>query len=247
MKKSIIFIFIVSICFSQIEIKKKKYYFYKDKEATSLNIMDLISEEEGLFKVELIMIDDVKYERIKKILVLPCELEFYLYSELSVNPLEYKICKNKVLSNNYLLINKEYPNIKIEQDKFKYIEGNFILYISGEFNEKKKSTSSVNNGLLREWHNNGELYIEYNMKNGIKDGLCKKWYNNGQLEIMYYYTSGKLDGIQKKWYSNGAQKGEWNYSNDILHGLSKEWNLSGKLKFTKVYNNGILVSKEESS
>ena len=247
MKKYIIFIFITSLCFSQIEIKKKKYYFYKDKETTNFNIMDLISEQKGLFKVELIMVDDIKYERIKKILVLPCELEMSLSSELSVNPLEYKICKNKVLSTEHLLINEKYPTIKIEEDKFKYIEGNFILYISGEFSEKKKSTSSLNNGILREWHDNGELYIEYNMKNGIKDGLCKKWYNNGQLEIIYYYKAGKLEGLQKKWHSNGVQKGEWNYTNDILHGLSKEWNLNGKLKFIKVYSDGVLVSKEESS
>ena len=209
--------------------------------------MNLISEEKGLFKVELIMVDNIKYERIKKILVLPCELEMSLHSELSNNPIEYKICKKKVLSTNYLLVNKDNPSIDIEDDKFKYIEGNFILYITGEFSEKKTSASNLDNGILREWHDNGELYIEYNMKNGIKNGLCKKWYDNGQIEIMYYYIDGKLDGIQKKWYPNGMQKGEWNYSDDILHGLSKEWDSKGEIKFIKVYNSGILVSKEKSS
>ena len=244
--KYILFILTVSISFSQALIETKEYSFYKSKDMKDVNIMELINEEKGAFKVELMIINDIKYDRIKKLLVLPCELEVSLSSDLSSNLLDYSICKDKILSINYLLVNEKSPIIKINEDKFKYVEGNFIFRISGVFGYKKNSTSMIDHGILREWHENGELYIEYNMKNGIKNGVCKKWYDNGQIEILYYYSKGKLHGSQKKWHSNGIQRGEWNYQNDILHGISKEWNPDGRVKFTKIYDNGILVSEDKS-
>lgn len=247
MIKHVLLILVISISFSQALIETKEYKFYKSKDAKDVNIMELINEKEGVFKVELITVDNIKYERIKKLLVLPCELEVSLLSELSSNAIEYKICKSQILSTNYLLIDKNSPTITIAEDKFKYVEGNFIFYISGEYSQKKSSASILNNGILREWHENGELYLEYNMKNGIKNGACKKWYDNGKMEILYYYSTGKLHGNQKKWYSNGIKRGEWNYQNDNLHGISKEWKIDGKIKFTKIYDNGILISEEGSS
>jgi len=244
--KYILFILAVSIPFSQSLIETKEYKFYKGRDTEDLNIMELINEKEGLFEVKLIMVDNIKYDRVKKLLVLPCEVEISLLSDLSENSIDYKICNDKILSDNYLLIDEKYPIIKITEDKFKYVEGNFILHISGKYSQEKGASSMINDGILREWHQNEELYLEYNMKNGIKNGACKKWYDNGQLEILYYYSKGKLHGNQKKWYSNGVQRGEWNYQNDILHGISKEWDLNGKIKFTKIYDKGILISEDKS-
>ena len=247
MIKYILFTIIASIAFSQNIIETKEYGFYKSKDTKDVNIMELINEEKGLFKVELIIIDNIRYDRIKKILVLPCELEISLLSELSNNSIGYKICKDKISSTDHLLVDEKSPFIRINEDKFKYIEGNFIFRISGEYSQKKGSSSSmINDGILREWYENGELYLEYNMKNGIKNGACKKWYDTGQMKILYYYSKGKLHGNQKKWYSNGTQRGEWNYQNDILHGVSKEWNIDGKIKFTKIYDNGTLISEDKS-
>ena len=247
MVKYISLIFIISISFSQTSIETKEYAFYKNKDAKDVNIMELIGEEDGFFKVELIMVDNIKYDRIKKLLVLPCELEISLSSELSNKPIEYKICKDRISSSNIILVDEKSPVIKIIEDKFKYVEGNFIFHISGQYTDKDSSSSSmINHGILREWHQNGELYIEYNMKDGIKNGACRKWHDNGQIEILYYYSKGKLHGNQKKWYSNGTQRGEWNYHNDILHGISKEWDLDGKIKFTKIYDQGTLISIDKS-
>ena len=247
MIKYILLILLLSIPFSQSLIEKKEYKFYKSKDTKEINIIDLINEKEGLFEIKLIEVEDIKYDRIKKILVLPCELEISLTSDLSSMPLEYKLCKDKIISTKSLLIKKDNPIIKIDIDKFRYVEGNFIFHISGKYTQKKSSASILDDGILREWHENGELYLEFNMKNGIKDGFCRKWYDNGQIEILYHYSKGKLEGKQEKWYSNGSQRGEWNYQDDKLHGLSKEWNSDGKLRSIKVYDYGTLISEEKSS
>jgi len=247
MVKYILLILLSSISFSQTSIETKEYKFYKTKDTKEINIINLINEKDGVFEVRLIEVENIKYDRIKKILVLPCELEISLTSDLSSNPLEYKLCKDKILSSESLLIDKDNPIIKIGIDKFRYVEGNFIFHISGKYTQNKTSTSILHDGILREWYENGELYLEFNMKNGIKNGFCKKWYDNGQIEILYHYSRGKLEGKQEKWYSNGVQRGEWNYQEDKLHGLSKEWDSDGKIKSIKIYNHDTLISEEKSS
>ena len=122
MIRYILFILVVSISLSQSLIETKEYKFYKGRDAENLNIMELINEKEGLFKVKLIIVDDIKYDRVKKLLVLPCELEISLLSDLSENTIDYKICNDKILSDDYLLIDEKYPIIKITEDKFKYVE-----------------------------------------------------------------------------------------------------------------------------
>ena len=121
--KNILVIFIVSFCITQIPIEIKEYRFYKDRDIKQINVLDLIQESDGLFKVELIRVDQIKYDRIKKILVLPCELEFSIKSNTSNKSIDYKICKDKIQSENYLMINKKSPDILFEYDKFKYLEG----------------------------------------------------------------------------------------------------------------------------
>ena len=247
MIKYILIFIITSILFCQNLVETKEYKFYKTKDTQDINILNLINEKEGLFKVELISIENAKYERIKKLLVIPCELEIHLFSEITKKPIEYKICKEQVSYSNYLIVDSSLPSIRITEEKFKYMEGNFIFHISGKYTQKKGSASILNNGILREWHDNGEIYLEYTMRDGIKDGACKKWYDNGKIEILYHYSKGKLHGNQKKWHSNGIQRGDWNYQNDKLHGLSQEWDPNGKIKFTKIYDNGTLISEEGSS
>ena len=44
-------------------------------------------------------------------------------------PIEYKICKDKNLSLGSILVDEKSPIIKISEDKFKYVEGNFVFHI----------------------------------------------------------------------------------------------------------------------
>ena len=236
----------MGIGFGQSLISTKEFNFYKDRHSSEINILELISEKDGLYKVELINVEDLVYERTKQILVLPCELELIISSSLSSNKMEYKLCKNKSFISQYLLIDKSNPVVKISSDKFNFVEGNFVFRISGKFTNIRTPSLNETNGILKEWHDNGQLYLEFSMKNGIKNGICKKWYDNGQLQMIYNYHKGRLHGNQKKWYDDGKLRGEWNYSNDILHGISKEWYENGDLKSIKKYKNGELISSDNS-
>ena len=244
MKIYILILFICSL-FSQNTVLTKEYIVYKDKDSMQINILDFIKESDSnhIYKVEIIGMINSKAERNKIVLVMPCELELDLYSELSKNIIEFKICNDKVLNKSFLLVNKDNPFIKFKHDKYKFVEGSLVIRVSGVF----KNTDSImgdvkDNGILREWYDNGQLYLEFEMSNGIKHGLCKKWFNGGQIMQNYNYYKGKLHGTQKKWYLNGKLKAEWNYRDDALHGISYEWNDNGSVKSVKEFKDGILIS-----
>ena len=240
--KKILLILVGSFCICQIPIETKEYRIYKDRDVNEINILDLIKESNGLFKVEFININQPKYDKAKKSLIVVCELEFDISSDYSKNSIEYKICKNKVQSGRYLIINEDSPTIKLNHN-YKYLEGEVVLRISGEYKDTKNSSNRSDNGILREWYDNGQLYLEFSMKNGIKNGVCKKWYDDGQLQMIYNYTMGQLNGSQRKWFSDGNLRAEWNYLNDELHGISTEWNNDGSIKSRKQFKNGKLVKK----
>ena len=238
MNKLIVLILVTAI-YSQIEIVTKEFNFYKEKNVNEVNILELINQDNGTFKVEVLKVNSSKHEKVKKSLIVICELEFNISSRLSKNKIEYKECKNKIDSNNYLLINNRNPNINFDHN-YKFFEGEIILRISGHFTTNS-SKSILYNGLLREWFENDQLYLEFNMKDGIKNGKCSKWYENGQIKSTYFYNMGKLDGTQKKWYPNGQMQAKWNYKNDQLNGLSTEWYENGEIKSIKKYQNGQFI------
>ena len=47
-------------------------------------------------------------------------------------------------------------------------------------------------GLLRVWHENGQLWMEGNYVNGKKNGLHREWHENGRLLSEKNYVNGEL-------------------------------------------------------
>ena len=45
-------------------------------------------------------------------------------------------------------------------------------------------------GLYREWHENGQLYLECTYKKDKLDGLYRSWHETGQLEIECTFKDG---------------------------------------------------------
>ena len=239
-----LFIFIGS-AFNQDSFTSKYYKYYKSNETNSINILELINEDEGTYKVEVFNLEDLSYKRYKKTMnPYTCELDFSIDSDLSKN-VDVSLCKGELIVKGILLVDNKNPMIHISHDKFPLFEGTIIFVVSGLFRSNNTSTD-INkeiDGVLKEWYSNGNLYLEFRMKDGIKNGLCKKWYDDGQIKMIYNYRKGRLNGSQKKWYKNGRQRGEWNYVNDSQHGISKEWYENGVLKSFKKYKNGALLEK----
>ena len=239
----ILLFFTLSISFSQNPIAIKEFNFYKSRNIKELNLNNYFYDLSGIYLLKLINVDNVSFERTKKILVDRCDFEFDIKS--SVNKITIEKCNDVLNIKGELIIDENNYILTFKNQKFNYIEGELTFWIYGSFNEEPVS-NNLNDGILREYYEDGNLKIEYNYDNGKKNGIQKKWYENKQLSINYNYINGKLNGIQKKWYKNGNIQSEINYKNDVLHGISKYWYKNGQLKYTKIYEDGILVKTLES-
>ena len=47
-------------------------------------------------------------------------------------------------------------------------------------------------GIIKEWHNNGKSPLEANFKDGKQDGLYKEWHEGGQLKKEGKWKNGKM-------------------------------------------------------
>ncbi len=238
-----------TLLFSQSIVTTREYKVDILPKTEKINIMQLIDKDEGMYSVELKYINDINFKPKKRS---DCELEFRLTSKFG-GAIYASVCDSTQLITNSVLVNYEHPFIEIESKRSLKLSGELLFWIKGKFIdvfeelvENSIPIQESENGIMREWYENGQLFVEYSYKNERRDGMQKKWYDNGQLMQLYNYKNGKLEGLQTKWYSDGQLRAEWNYSQDQLHGYSKEWYSNGQPKFVKKYDYGVLIDIIES-
>jgi len=135
-----------------------------------------------------------------------------------------------------------------------------ITFINDKIHFKKDN--SLANGVMKNWHENGQLALECTVKNGELHDTYKQWYKDGQLQYNQNYINGKLQGVSRTWYANGQlyshinndigkkngevkvwyKNGQLNakgfYKQDNLEGVYKEWHENGLLKTESNYKDG---------
>ncbi len=235
----LLFLF-TSFIISQNDIITKEFKFYKSNEVEEIDFSSVLDFINGNYTIKIVDINNIKFKKIKRTLIENCDLNFLLSHKS--NDIKISRCKDHLSYDGDIIINDNDYIVSIDNDKYEFLNCEFTFWVSGNFTNISNSNDKIkDDGILREYYDNGLLHIEYNFSNGKKNGMQKRWYENNQLEMIYYYKMGKLDGLQKKWHPNGQLRGEWNYSNDKLNGITKEWYPNKQLKFIKVYNMGTLV------
>ena len=68
-------------------------------------------------------------------------------------------------------------------------------------------------GIGKAYHDNDQLMLRFNIKNGELNGLYENWYENGQLSARDNYKNDKLHGTSESWYENGQLHYRVNYEN----------------------------------
>jgi antitoxin component YwqK of YwqJK toxin-antitoxin module len=121
----------------------------------------------------------------------------------------------------------------------------------------------VADGYYREYHPNGQKFIEGTYSNGRQDGVWTYWYENGTKNRQVTYENGKPSGAwesyradgtleAKRSFKNGKREGEWtfydetgqqplrveSYKNGKADGEWKMWFPSGKLNRQMTFKNG---------
>ena len=234
-----ILLFLFTLVFAQNDITTKEFKFYKSTDVNEINFSSILELINGNYTIEVIKVSDLKFKKSKRTLIENCDLNISLSH--SSSDIKISRCKKQLSYDGKIIIDDKDYTISINSEKYEFLSCYFTFWVSGVFTNTSNTNVEIKeNGILKEYYDDGSLYIEYNFFNGKKNGIQKRWYENGQLEIIYHYNMGKLEGLQKKWHPNGQLRGEWTYTDDKLHGIIKEWYPNKQLKFIKTYNMGSL-------
>jgi antitoxin component YwqK of YwqJK toxin-antitoxin module len=141
-----------------------------------------------------------------------------------------------------------------------------VYYQNGNIKKTGTYLNGKENGLFREYNEDGIIYVEYFMKDGVKNGAFKSFYNNGHIKSEGSCINGKENGSFREYtengdlqatytelnaeynglltvYENGKISKKVNYLNGIKEGAYTELNYGDNdslfLEYSGVYNNGM--------
>ncbi len=100
------------------------------------------------------------------------------------------------------------------------------------------------NGLVRSYHENGNLESVLIYVNDVLDGTARYFYEDGVLKEEKNYSQGKLHGWIKTYYPNGAPKEEYYVFEGKLNGVARDYYENGGLKHVRVYDFGKLQREQ---
>ena len=83
-------------------------------------------------------------------------------------------------------------------------------------------------------------------QNTLYTGWSKEMHDNGQMNLLYQYKDGKRDGLVTRWYSNGQKMGEGDFKAGKLM-TAVSWKPNGEKSETDVVKgNGVVVDYNEN-
>ena len=83
-------------------------------------------------------------------------------------------------------------------------------------------------------------------QNTLYTGWSKEMHDNEQINLLYQYKDGKRDGLVTRWYSNGQKMGEGNFKAGKLM-TAVGWMPNGEKSETNVVDgNGVVVDYNEN-
>lgn len=177
--------------------------------------------------------------------------------------LEFQIEEKVLVINDLISQNKSLQVIYGEQNNkdkkdsdfnFKDIAKSFREDFGVELHEHKLSGLQIHNSkkdsthhfehkpngdnIIYEYHNNGEIKKQYQMKNGSKHGTVQWFDQTGILLGFYNYQNGKRQGSAKEWYQNGKKKFDGQFINNMITGPCKIYRDDGKLNYDGKFLDG---------
>lgn len=97
---------------------------------------------------------------------------------------------------------------------------------------------NVENGILYEYYDTGELASQISMLNGKKNGIFIHYYPSGNIKSLHNYTNDTLDGIYFNYFSNKKLKQVGKYIKGKFYGSNITYFRNGKIDFVDQYYNG---------
>lgn len=115
----------------------------------------------------------------------------------------------------------------------------FSFVLSVKAQDTTITTYWENGSIKTEWKGTKEKIEFDRIFGGIDDGITKEWYENGQLRSIIAYHKGKKHGTWEAWHSNGKKWVEQRFEMDQPVGSWQIWNEKGNEMAKVTFYNGM--------
>ena len=99
-------------------------------------------------------------------------------------------------------VKKVLEKINVNKQLYEFVSFLILQIMMAERTNKRKQAG--NKELIRNWHDNGNIYCEIPFENGVKNGTLKMWQPNGKLMCEVPYENDEIKGnalIYRKEYA----------------------------------------------
>ena len=102
--------------------------------------------------------------------------------------------KEKVVKNDKGEITEQYSYYTDDQGR-EVKHGTYLEFYEGNIKRREVTYKhNLPNGFQRWWHNNGQVWMEFNTKGGVRDGQYQEFDRNGRLKKRVNFKNGRPEG-----------------------------------------------------
>jgi len=115
-------------------------------------------------------------------------------------------------------------------------------YENGNVKKLGSYLNGKENGLFKEYNEDGTMNFEYSMKDGVMNGAFKTYYENGQLKKSGSFLNGKANGNFKEYAENGELDVTYTKLNDEYNGtliIYEKGRISKKINYLNGIREGL--------
>ncbi|MCE2573442.1 toxin-antitoxin system YwqK family antitoxin [Motilimonas eburnea] len=124
--------------------------------------------------------------------------------------------------------------------------GTWLSFEQGREKTLKTYQYSVLEGIYKEYHENGQVYIETTMHQGYADGPYKFYHSNGQVAEAGTFISGNKQGEFIQYYENGQIRGKSEYRDGYYNGDFISYYENGKIRSQGAYKINVVRTLDNS-
>ena len=106
-------------------------------------------------------------------------------------------------------------------------------------------SDEIKDGLVKEYHPNGQLKSEIIYKDGKENGPYKWYFQNGQLQSEEIFKNDVSVGPFKYYYENGQVRLEGKLTDNGPDGVQRTYNKEGILTSEHTWKDGELIESKE--
>jgi hypothetical protein len=114
-----------------------------------------------------------------------------------------------------------------------------LLILSCTESQKQEPSSTVKNGIIKVYREDGRLHKELAYKNDTLHGVSRIYHPNGKLYLETEFANDKRHGTTKQYFQSGILYSETHYDSGRITGILKKYHKDGKLKAEVPYNKGM--------